>query len=107
MPFKEQNPEAYDDMIKEYGYICPDCGNRENFQQYWHTVKDVCQDPDSGLITHMITNHDSMEGTQPMIADVICAECGSSALICKKGILLDTLYHEELGQHIAKYTHEA
>lgn len=106
MSFKEQNPEAWDKIIDNYGYICPDCGNRENFQQYWHIVKNIQQNPDTGIVEMMATSHDVMEGTQPIIADVVCSECGSSALICKKGILLDTLCHEEHGQRIARYTHE-
>ena len=95
MAFKEQNPEVWNDLIKGWGYICPECGNRELFQQYWHVVKDVCQDPDSGRITSLRTNHDMMERVAPIISDVQCVECGSSVNICKKGICLDILEHEE------------
>lgn len=106
MAFKEQNPEAWNNLIKGNGYICPDCGNQERFQQYWHIVKDVRQNPETGIIEWVSISYDVMEGTHPLIADTICSECGSSVLICKKGVLLDTLCHENYDEHIAKYTHE-
>lgn len=93
MSYREQNPEAWNEDIKRYGYICPECGNTTRFIQYWHVVKEVICDYSTGIIYHVDTVH--TEDLHPQIAEIECSECGSQAVIAKKGVVAQTYNHDD------------
>jgi predicted RNA-binding Zn-ribbon protein involved in translation (DUF1610 family) len=85
MSFDGQNPEVYRDMKKSrYGYICPECGNTEKFQQYINCVKDLIQGEDGKIIWY---GNDADINLSPHVTEVQCASCGAIADKCKKGIV--------------------
>ncbi|MFA5216836.1 hypothetical protein [Sulfuricurvum sp.] len=88
MPFAQQNPEVYKKIKNErYGYICPECGNVEKFQQYINCVKDLMQDDKTGKIIWY--GNDTDMNLKPHVTEVQCAECGATAQKCKKGITFE------------------
>jgi len=91
--FKSQNPEEWRGITHKHGYACPKCGNHEFFQQFWHMVVNVQCDKDTGYITYQ--EEDTSEELKQRVSDVICEMCGADAEICRKGVVLDTLLHDE------------
>jgi predicted RNA-binding Zn-ribbon protein involved in translation (DUF1610 family) len=79
--FEKQNPEEYEKTInKKYGFICPECGNVERFQIYFHACHNIIQDEFGEII------YKSNSDIKPEIIEVQCANCGNTADICRKGI---------------------
>lgn len=93
MSYREQNPEAWNEDIERYGYICPECGNMAQFKQYWHIVKDIICDDDTGVIGYCDIEYSN--NLHPKIAEVECAECGSEAVVCKKGVVKSGYNHDK------------
>lgn len=94
MSFKEEHPEMWNEAIRKFGYICPECGNNKTFRQYWRIVKEVSCDEDTGIIDYSDTEY--ANDLHPLIVEVECTECGAQAIICKKGAVINVFNHDSV-----------
>ena len=92
--FKELHPKEWAKLYtKGFGYVCPECGNKENFRQYYHLVKNVtCDTNDGRIIYSEIEKLDAI--LAPTIVGVECVDCGGDAIICEKGVVVDVCDHD-------------